>query len=136
MEILFILLGLAVILAVSAFIGFVCDKIFGYYYKRKSAKEHREHPDFFQQEDVVRVATDLYWEQNKRTSAIKAEIDNILAKVHYYPEEKQKELEERLRELRYDYQVNETALLTLLDTMREERAKLDELGKKYFKNYG
>ena len=135
MELLYIVLGLAVIVGVSALIGFVCDKIFGWYYKRKSAKEHREHPDFFQQEDVVREATDLYWEQNERTASIKAEIDNILAKIHYYPEEKQKELEEKLRELRFDYQVNETALITLREKMQEERAKLDELGKKYFKNY-
>ena len=136
MELLYIVLGLAVIVGVSALIGFVCDKIFEWYYKRKSAKEHREHPDFFQQEDVVREATDLYWEQNERTTSIKAEIDNILAKIHYYPEAKQKELEEKLRELRFDYQVNETALIPLREKMQEERAKLDELGKKYFKNYG
>ena len=136
MELLYIVLGLAVIVGVSALIIFVCDKIFEWYYKRKSAKEHREHPDFFQQEDVVREATDLYWEQNKRTASIKAEIDNILAKIHYYPEAKQKELEEKLRELRFDYQVNETALIPLREKMQEERAKLDELGKKYFKNYG
>ena len=136
MEILYILLGLAVIVAVSAFIGFVCDKIFGYYYKRKNEKDHREHPDFFQQEDVANVATDIYWAQYKRTENIKKEIDNILAKIHYYPEAKQKELEEKLRELRFDYQVNETALIPLREEMQEERAKLDELGKKYFKNYG
>ncbi|MBO5730263.1 MAG: hypothetical protein J6R67_03615 [Treponema sp.] len=136
MEILYILLGLAVIGGVSALIGFVCDKIFDLYYKRKSAKEHQEHPDFFYQENIVLEASDLYWEQNKRTASIKAEIDNILAKIHYYPEAKQKELEEKLRELRFDYQVNETALTPLREKMQEERAKLDELGKKYFKNYG
>ena len=106
------------------------------YYKRKNEKDHREHPDFFQQEDVANVATDIYWVQYKRTESIKKEIDDILAKIHYYPEEKQKELEEKLRELRFDYQVNETALIPLREKMQEERAKLDELGKKYFKNYG
>lgn len=136
MELLYIVLGLAVIVGVSSLIVSAGYKIFEWYDKHKSEKEHREHPDFFYQEDVVNVATDLYWGQNKRTASIKAEIDNILAKIHYYPEAKQKELEEKLRELRFDYQVNETALNTLHEEMQKERAKLDELGKKYFKNYG
>lgn len=136
MEILYLLLGLAVIVGVSALIVSAGYKIFEWYDKYKDKKEHREHPDFFYQEDIVREATDLYWEQNKRTASIKAEIDNILAKIHYYPEAKQKELEEKLRELRCDYQINETALTTLHEEMQKERAKLDELGKKYFKNYG
>jgi hypothetical protein len=136
MELLYILLGLVAVVGISALVVFVGDTVFGWYYKRKSEKAHREHPDFFYQEDIVREATDLYWEQNKRTASIKAEIDNILAKIHYYPEEKQKELEEKLRELRFDYQVNETALIPLREKMQEERVKLDELGKKYFKNYG